>query len=131
MGRVANIKEKQKQIEEALRIARLVEKSDNPLSFFREEPKQPFFNAENFNAEKSDTIAERFSICTMGNKEIAKSSAMSMAQYKDEQFRNEKDKIFEAFTDFLAQCDITDANGYPMEASEIVQIVRKKIENKL
>lgn len=128
MGRVANIKEKQKQIEEALRIAKLAEKSDNPLRFFREEPKQPFFNAE-----KSDTIAERFSICTMSNKEIAKSSAMGMAYYKDEQFRKEKekDKIFEAFTDFLSQCNITDANGYPMEANGIVQLVRKKIENKL
>lgn len=123
MGRVTNIKEKQKQIEEALRIAKLAEKSDNPLSFFREEPKQPFFNAE-----KSNTIAERFSVC---HKEMAKSSAMIMAHYKDEQFRIEKEEIFEAFTDFLAQCDITDANGYPIEANEIVQFVRKKIENKL
>jgi len=125
MGRVKNVKEMQKQIEEAVRISKLAMKSKNPIDFFREKP-QPFFNAE-----KSDTIAERFSVCTMGNKEIAKSSAMSMAQYKDEQFRKEKDKIFDAFTDFLSQCDITDANGYPMEASEIVQIVRKKIENKL
>ena len=126
MCRVANIKEKQKQIEEALRIAKLAEKSDNPLRFFREEPKQPFFNAE-----KSDTIAERFSICTMSNKEIAKSSAMDMAYYKDEQFRKEKDKIFEVVRDFLSQCNITDANGYSIEANEIVQFVRKKIENKL
>lgn len=56
---------------------------------------------------------------------------MIMAHYKDEQFRIEKEEIFEVLRDFLAQCDITDANGYPIEANEIVQFVRKKIENKL